>query len=132
MSGTKPGDDQETPAQVVAKEEVQAQKAGPSWSTKTVPANSRRHQTNARAVGKVDPGLANVVSTRLSTSANCPARNSHGCFNTAFYSYVPYAIFCMMPLFALYLKVLYLGSGRRFGEHLLFALHTQRLCLPGA
>ena len=42
----------------------------------------------------------------------------------AFYHYVPYAIFFMMPVFAFYLKVLYLGSGRRYGEHLLFALHT--------
>jgi hypothetical protein len=38
--------------------------------------------------------------------------------------YAPYAIFLMMPFFALYLKLLYLGSGRRYGEHLLFALHT--------
>ena len=43
---------------------------------------------------------------------------------TAFGSYVPYAVFLMMPLFALYLKILYLGSGRRYGEHLLFALHV--------
>jgi hypothetical protein len=38
--------------------------------------------------------------------------------------YAPYAIFCLMPVFALFLKVLYIGSGRRFGEHVLFALHT--------
>ena len=43
---------------------------------------------------------------------------------TAFFSYVPYALFCLMPLFALYLKMLYLGSERRYGEHLLFALHA--------
>jgi hypothetical protein len=43
---------------------------------------------------------------------------------TAFYGYMPYAVFFMMPMFALYLKGLYLGSGRRFGEHLLFALHV--------
>jgi hypothetical protein len=43
---------------------------------------------------------------------------------TAFNSYVPYAVFFMMPFFALYLKLLYLGSGRRYGEHLLFALHV--------
>jgi hypothetical protein len=42
----------------------------------------------------------------------------------AFYSYVPYAMFCLMPLFAFYLKLLYLGTGRYYGEHLLFALHT--------
>jgi hypothetical protein len=41
-----------------------------------------------------------------------------------FFAYVPYAMFCIMPLFAFYLKLLYLGSGRRYGEHMLFALHT--------
>jgi hypothetical protein len=45
-------------------------------------------------------------------------------FRGAFNNYVPYAIFFMMPFFALYLKLLYLGSGRRYGEHLLFALHA--------
>lgn len=45
-------------------------------------------------------------------------------FSQGIYHYAPYALFCMMPFFALYLKVLYLGSGRRFGEHLLFALHA--------
>lgn len=42
----------------------------------------------------------------------------------AFFSYVPYAMFLLMPLFALYLKLLYLGSGRHYGEHMLFALHS--------
>jgi len=41
-----------------------------------------------------------------------------------FYKYAPYAIFLLMPLFALWLKVLYLGTGKKYGEHLLFALHT--------
>jgi hypothetical protein len=43
---------------------------------------------------------------------------------TGLLGYAPYAIFLMMPFFALYLKLMYLGSGRRYGEHLLFALHT--------
>jgi hypothetical protein len=42
----------------------------------------------------------------------------------AFYGYTPYAIFALMPVFAFYMKLLYLRSGRRYGEHLLFALHT--------
>jgi hypothetical protein len=41
-----------------------------------------------------------------------------------FFKYVPYAIFLLMPLFALFLKLLYIGSGRRYGEHMLFALHS--------
>ncbi|MGJ7916413.1 DUF3667 domain-containing protein [Massilia sp. LXY-6] len=45
-------------------------------------------------------------------------------FKKAFFGYAPYAVFAMMPLFALFLKILYLGSGKRYGEHLLFALHT--------
>ncbi|MFL6675509.1 MAG: DUF3667 domain-containing protein [Massilia sp.] len=45
-------------------------------------------------------------------------------FKSAFFSYAPYAVFCLMPLFAGWLKLLYLGSGRRYGEHLLFALHA--------
>ncbi|WP_338767601.1 DUF3667 domain-containing protein [Massilia sp. METH4] len=43
---------------------------------------------------------------------------------SGFFRYAPYAMFCLMPVFALYLKGLYLGTGRRYGEHLLFALHT--------
>lgn len=42
----------------------------------------------------------------------------------AVFSYAPYAVFALMPVFALLLKLLYLGSGRRYGEHLLFALHA--------
>jgi hypothetical protein len=42
----------------------------------------------------------------------------------SFFRYAPYAMFCLMPMFALYLKGLYLGTGRRYGEHLLFALHA--------
>ncbi|WP_229218182.1 DUF3667 domain-containing protein [Rugamonas apoptosis] len=45
-------------------------------------------------------------------------------FTAGFYHFAPYAMFLLLPLFALYLKLLYLGSGRRYGEHLLFALHV--------
>ncbi|USX26514.1 DUF3667 domain-containing protein [Oxalobacteraceae bacterium OTU3CINTB1] len=53
-----------------------------------------------------------------------PQEQQKKVFVEAFYKYAPYAIFCLMPVFALFLKILYLGSGRRFGEHVLFALHT--------
>ena len=61
---------------------------------------------------------------RIDRFSNLSPEERDKVLKTAFYSYVPYAVFFMMPLFALYLKVLYLGSGRRYGEHLLFALHT--------
>ena len=37
---------------------------------------------------------------------------------------VPTALFVLMPIFALLLKVLYLGSGRRYLEHLVVALYS--------
>lgn len=46
-------------------------------------------------------------------------RLTHG-----FFARMPYVIFCMVPVFALFLKLLYLPSGRRYGEYLLFALHV--------
>jgi hypothetical protein len=51
-------------------------------------------------------------------------RDNGKTFKTTFFGYVPYAVFALMPVFALYLKLLYFRSGRRYGEHLLFALHT--------
>lgn len=61
----------------------------------------------------------------LITSIASAASDDNGAkLKKAFFSYAPYAVFAMMPLFALFLKILYLGSGKRYGEHLLFALHT--------
>ena len=53
-----------------------------------------------------------------------PDHEKSAVMQAGFYKYAPYAIFLLMPLFAFWLKVLYLGTGKRFGEHLLFALHT--------
>jgi uncharacterized membrane protein len=53
-----------------------------------------------------------------------PADEQSRLLGAAFFAYVPYAMFFLMPVFAVYLKLLYLGSGRRYGEHVLFALHT--------
>ncbi|WP_295997901.1 DUF3667 domain-containing protein [Rugamonas sp.] len=53
-----------------------------------------------------------------------PGKEKNQLINEGFYHLAPTAMFCLMPLFALYLKLLYLGHGHRYGEHLLFALHT--------
>lgn len=42
----------------------------------------------------------------------------------AFLGAVPTALFVLMPVFALLLKVVYLGSGRRYLEHLAVALYS--------
>jgi hypothetical protein len=53
-----------------------------------------------------------------------PDAEKNKIYQRAFFSYAPYGMFLLLPLFAFYLKLLYLGSGRRYGEHLLFALHS--------
>ena len=52
------------------------------------------------------------------------AKEKQKALEQAFFRYAPYAMFLLMPVFALYLKLLYLGTGRYYGEHLLFALHS--------
>eukprot|EP01030_Chromulinospumella_sphaerica_P005164 gene5164-5049_t len=65
-----------------------------------------------------------AVRHQMDAFDKLPSAEKIKVFQNGFYHYAPYAIFALMPVFALLLKVLYLGSGRRFGDHLLFALHT--------
>lgn len=79
-------------------------------------------------VSKVHPALG----TKVAHFSELPKEERSTALKRAFFSYAPYAIFALMPVFAAFLKLLYLGSGRRYGEHLLFALHTNAfafLCL---
>ncbi len=64
------------------------------------------------------------VAKRAERFLNLPEAQRKETAKRVFFSYTPYAIFLMMPVFALYLKLLYLGKGRRYGEHFLFALHS--------
>lgn len=68
----------------------------------------------------IDPRLGQRTERFLDK----PVEVQQDAVKRAFFGYAPYAIFALMPLFAGYLKLLYLGSGRRYGEHFLFALHT--------
>lgn len=70
--------------------------------------------------GAVDP----LLGTKVDRFMDRPVEAQQDAIKRAFFGYAPYAIFALMPLFAGYLKLLYLGSGRRYGEHFLFALHT--------
>ncbi|MES2898540.1 MAG: DUF3667 domain-containing protein [Pseudomonadota bacterium] len=83
-------------------------------------AGTRETVTFDKVVIKFSPALEQKVNDFL----RMPNTDKTVILTSAFYSYVPYAMFLLMPVFAVYLKLLYLGSGRRYGEHLLFALHS--------
>jgi hypothetical protein len=53
-----------------------------------------------------------------------PDKEKAEMLNHGFLAYLPYMLIGALPLFAFYLKLVYLGSGRRYGEHLVFALHS--------
>jgi hypothetical protein len=65
-----------------------------------------------------------TIEQKVRVLRHMPQEEQVKVFKEGILHYAPYAIFCLMPVFALLLKILYLGSGRRFGEHMLFALHT--------
>jgi hypothetical protein len=71
-------------------------------------------------LGTINPAW----EVKLKRIATMPREQSVALGKSIFFGYVPYVMFCLMPVFALYLKLLYLRSGRHYGEHMLFALHT--------
>ena len=79
------------------------------------------------AAPELDPRLRRLppaLQAKIKAFNARPAAEQSRALGAAFFAYVPYAMFILMPVFALYLKLLYFGSHRRYGEHLLFALHT--------
>ena len=53
-----------------------------------------------------------------------PPREKAALLHQGFLAHLPYMLIGALPLFALYLKLLYWRSARRYGEHLVFALHV--------
>lgn len=81
---------------------------------------------------KLAANVSPSLGAKIDHFGKLPNEVRNEALKRAFFSYAPYAIFLLMPVFAAFLKLLYLGSGRRYGEHVLFALHTNAfafLCL---
>jgi hypothetical protein len=91
--------------------------------TRTRPDRTRRAMTRS---GRKNLRRRSIRhwARRSRTSLKLPEKERNAALLRALSNYAPYAIFALMPVFAALLKLLYLGSGRRYGEHLLFALHT--------
>ena len=71
-------------------------------------------------VGSVNATMGQKVQHFL----DLPRASQEAALKQAFFSYTPYAVFGLMPVFAFYLRILYVRTGRRYGEHFLFGLHT--------
>ena len=114
---------------------------------------SYNHQlTNASKLGKTATGvltftmqdddgqatMAKAIDDRISDLGRVNAQWAHqlrefiaekqdiqvAALNHGFLAYLPYMLIGTLPLFALYVKLLYWHSGRTYGAHLVFALHA--------
>ncbi|MET0858248.1 MAG: DUF3667 domain-containing protein [Telluria sp.] len=90
--------------------------ASPSSTSQAASTDTVRVSTK---MGSINPAW----EAKIMKIGALPQNEALAIFKNTFFAYVPYAMFCLMPVFALYLKLLYLRSGRRYGEHMLFALH---------
>ena len=112
---------EEKPAAIIAEADGQP-------ATRPMVAGTPEHATEfKRSVNPIVSRVSAVSPTigqKFEHFFDLPRRAQEEAFKRAFYSYTPYVIFALMPVFAFFLKVLYLGTGRRYGEHFLFALHS--------
>jgi hypothetical protein len=95
-----------------------------SGDTKEAPASGTEFK---RAVAPLVTGAGSLNATlgqKVQHFLDLPRRDQEVALKGAFFSYTPYAVFALMPVFAFYLRILYVRTGRRYGEHFLFALHT--------
>ena len=103
-------------------------KPAPATPASVSEPEEKDHADRHKASDDVDEWLAqrgwDTLRHKWNAIQNMSNEQQKAALQAGFYHYAPYAIFCLMPVFALYLKILYMGSGRRFGEHVLFALHT--------
>lgn len=77
-------------------------------------------ETAITQLGNVNPTWRDNVQRFM----NEPAERKAEVLNRGFLGNVPYMLIGALPLFALYLKLIYFRTGRYYGEHLVFALHA--------
>lgn len=94
----------------------------PAAPAATAPAGGRSDDDDD--VRKLASVVGPAAAEKFESYLKLPTEQRNRVIAAGFYSYAPYAMLLLLPLFAFYLKLLYLGSGRLYGEHFLFALHT--------
>jgi hypothetical protein len=92
--------------------------------------------TAAQAVHKVDGRVFDLFARASDQFAMNygkylaqPAALRDGQFWEAWLRFGPTIVLCLIPLMALLLKCVHLGTGWRYGEHLVFAMHVQTVSL---
>lgn len=92
--------------------------------------------TDAKADVKLDCGTTNKacqwLETRLAKKyRGRPAEDVMTELKNGMINNIPYALFLLLPLFALLTKIIYVNRGLYFGEHVVYALHVHAFTFFG-
>jgi hypothetical protein len=68
--------------------------------------------------------LERPVRRKLAQLGHLPPRDATRAFLRELLEYSPHMMFVLLPVFALFLKALYVRRGRYYAEHFVFALHV--------
>ena len=68
--------------------------------------------------------LERSVERKLAQLGHLPQREAVRQFLANLLEYAPHMMFVLLPVFALFLKLLYIRRGRYYAEHFVFALHV--------
>lgn len=89
------------------------------------PPPSRVAAVLAYGFGKFDPAF----TAKWEAHRALPRDEVVKVFWQVLMKYAPTCMLCLIPFVALYLKLLNIGLGWRYGEHLVFAIHLQAFIL---
>lgn len=90
-----------------------------SWSSDTP-----EEESEIRAALSWLTKLGPAWQSNLAHFSDLPVEERRQRLNQGIRTNLPYMLILALPLFALYMKLAYIGSGRRYAEHLVFAFHV--------
>lgn len=88
----------------------------------SLPEHAVRNQIRSaiNIISKLNPGWGSNVEAFIAQ----PPQQQNATLNRGFLANLPVMLIAALPMFALYLKLLYRRTGRNYGEHLVFAMHA--------
>jgi hypothetical protein len=87
-------------------------------------AGDRQPWAQDLTVSSWSPFLQRALDRKLDQVAHLPPQQAFRTILADMLGYAPHAMFVLLPIFALLLKLIYIRQGRYYPEHFVFALHV--------
>jgi hypothetical protein len=89
-----------------------------------IAAGERQPWAQDLSVSSWSPFLQRAIDRKLDQVAHLPPQQAFRTILADMLDYAPHAMFVLLPVFALLLKLIYIRQGRYYPEHFVFALHV--------